>query len=75
MRKTSDYKKVIRETAKELGVPEYVVHDVAHSMFSTVAEDIKRGTLKGTKVQYLGKFVVKPSRRELFEEEVLGKDV
>ena len=54
--------KIITEVAEEMGISKDLVRDVSKAQFSFVAETIKSKSMKDVRLQYLGKFGVKPGR-------------
>ena len=70
---------IIEQIAKEEGISVKKVNCVLQSLFGTIAEDIRKGDLKGTHILHLGKFLVKPYKMQKYYEsqindEYIGKE-
>lgn len=61
--------KVLAENiAKETGLDPDIVEKVIRSEFKLVRDEIRSGDWNPVKLQYLGKFAVKPNRMKYVEE-------
>jgi nucleoid DNA-binding protein len=60
---------IVEKTAKKLDVPEYKVLQVLSSFFELVTEDIENKKYRGAYMRRLGKFIVKPKRVKMLEEQ------
>jgi len=59
---------IINQIAKEENISNKRVDCILQSVFGTIAEDIRSGTLKGTHILHLGKFMVKPYNIEKYHK-------
>lgn len=65
--------RLIRETAKELGLPVHVVREAVESQFSFVAEQFKSNLWNTIKLPGLFQFEVKPRRAQLYNTHRLDR--
>jgi hypothetical protein len=66
----TDYNNVVKQVAQELGIPEYKVWEVVHSVCKYIAMTIEAGKWEGFYMRFFGKFVVKPKRLEYMQEKL-----
>ena len=57
------YKKIYRELAEKYKLPVAQVQKICESQFEFTKEKIQEGGDKPVRLQFLGKFLVKPGRR------------
>ena len=59
-----------KELSDELGIDKDLIEKIVRSEFKLLKDTISDGEWESVKLQYLGKFVVKPTRRKYAEEYV-----
>ena len=51
---------IIEQLSKEEGISNRKIDCILQAVFGQIANDIRKGDLKGSHILYLGKFLVKP---------------
>jgi hypothetical protein len=65
-----DYNTVVKRVAKKLGMPEYRVWEVVHSVCKSISMTMEEGKWEGFYMRFFGKFVVKPKRLEYMQSKI-----